>query len=201
MVNFRLRSKTAARLTRALIARLRALDLPSGLRLDFNSSLDEGAYARFIAALGDDRDSIDYVEDPTPWRDENGFGVIPTHPPVAVDLEATRAAGNVFAPSVRIVKPAAQAWEILLANATSARTVISTYLDHPLGQCFAAWVAATHADAAEAHALASHLAYEANEFSERLGLEGAHLRVPMDGMGIGFDDLLERRAWTEVSHG
>jgi o-succinylbenzoate synthase len=190
--------EAAIAITRELahhIRHIRALILPTGLRLDFNSSLTKAQYQRFVSALGDDCDGIDYVEDPTPWNSQNGFGALPSHPPLAVDFEASQANGNPRAPAVRIVKPAIQDWDTLLSEKLSQRTIISSYLDHPLGQCFAVWVAATRGSPSETHGLASHLSYEPNAFSERLELDGPRLLVPRVGTGIGFDELLEKLPW------
>ena len=69
-------------------------------------------------------------------------------------------------------------------------------MDHPVGQFFAAYVAATHRVSARC-GLFTHALYEPDAFIERIRAEGAQL-LPPDGTGIGFDDLLEDLPWTRI---
>ncbi|MDR3607179.1 MAG: enolase C-terminal domain-like protein [Oligoflexia bacterium] len=168
------------------------------LRLDFNSGLNAGGYAQFANEVEFPR--LDFIEDPTPWNPESGFRVPADTFPLAVDRESALAIESPICPRVIIVKPAAQEWEYLAARAKKhkIRAVFTSYLDHPMGQAFAALAAALAAPPLEIAGLISHPAYAANAFSELLSYQGPKLIVPREGTGIGFDDLLEKRRWKLV---
>jgi O-succinylbenzoate synthase len=73
-------------------------------------------------------------------------------------------------------------------------------MDHPLGQCFAAWWAARLActtERVEHCGLQTHELFEPSEFSEALGPAGPSFRFP-EGTGFGFDDLLEKLPWKRL---
>ena len=74
--------------------------------------------------------------------------------------------------------------------------VITSYMDHPMGQFGAAYFAALHP--APRCGLFTHVLYEKNEFSERIVSDGARLLAP-EGTGIGFDDLLEHLPWKRLA--
>jgi O-succinylbenzoate synthase len=172
----------------------------AGLRLDFNSALVTESYDKFVSALQGVAIHVDYIEDPTPWNHSgaSGFGVPEKPFTLAVDREATQAM-QVSPPRVVIIKPALQDWKYCVgrAQALGIRAIFSSYLDHPVGQMFAAWAAAT-SSSAETCGLLSHLAYQPNEFSEQIAHRGPMLIPPQNGTGIGFDDLLEKRNWKNV---
>jgi o-succinylbenzoate synthase len=188
-----------------------------GLRLDFNATLDAASFLRIAATLP--RERIDFVEDPCPydgavWRDLRAQ----TGLRLALDREVATEGVDVL-----VVKPALQRvpgeqvvgegvaasgerepgerraasgerGETVGAGAVSI--VVTSYMDHPIGQLHAAAVAARYATNARC-GLVTHLLYEANAFSERLALDGARL-VPPGGRGIGFEDLLEGLAWSRL---
>ncbi|MGZ8789795.1 MAG: hypothetical protein ACXW4P_16385 [Thermoanaerobaculia bacterium] len=73
---------------------------------------------------------------------------------------------------------------------------MTSYMDHAVGQFFAAYVAATH-DVNPRCGLMTHVLYEPDAFFERIERDGARL-LPPRGTGIGFDDLLERLPWKSI---
>jgi O-succinylbenzoate synthase len=156
------------------------------LRLDFNATLDAGEFARVAATLP--RERIDFVEDPCPYdgptwrrlREETGLRLA---------LDRTMAIEGV---DVLVVKPAVQAVVTLPAD-----VVVTSYMDHPVGQLHAAAVAARIATNPRC-GLVTHVLFEPDAFSEQLRLEGARL-VPPPGDGIGFDDLLLGLVWTRLA--
>ena len=81
------------------------------------------------------------------------------------------------------------------------RWVVTSYLDHPLGQSAAALAAAELARAwpgrVEPCGLLSQHVYAPNAFSERISGAGPWFRPP-GGTGLGFDDLLEGLAWRPI---
>ena len=162
---------------------------PSGfLRLDFNATLDAAAFARLARTLPHER--IDFVEDPCPYdpvawralREETGLRL-------ALDREVAFDGVDVL-----VLKPAIQHVEAL--DWGSREVVVTSYMDHPVGQLHAAAVATRVAPEAVC-GLVTHLLYEPDAFSGRLRLDGARL-VPPGGTGVGFDDLLEGLPWTEL---
>ncbi len=128
---------------------------------------------------------IDFLEDPSPF-DPKEWGTLPVG--VANDREMARDRGS---SQVLVVKPAVD--EIPVE--TSQRIVVTSYLDHPLGQCFAAYEAG-RAGVREICGLQSHFVYSATEFSEKLGELGPGFQGPV-GTGLGFDELLEGLDWRE----
>lgn len=162
---------------------------PKGrLRLDFNATLDAEAFAHVARTLPKER--IDFVEDPCPYdaatwrtlRQETGLRL-------ALDREVA-----VEGVDVLVVKPAIQNVDTL--DLGRREVVVTSYMDHPVGQLHAAVVAARVSPDAVC-GLVTHLLYEPDAFSERLTVDGARL-VPPGGTGIGFDDLLEGLPWMEL---
>lgn len=157
------------------------------LRLDFNGTLEPREFTRFMSRIPPDvAESIDYVEDPCPydgatWRSfRERFGVR-----LALDR---RVAGDGV--DVLVVKPAVQE----MPAADGRPIVVTAYMDHPLGQFAAAWVAARHRDRVDRCGLLTHVVYEPDGFIERIENNGPEL-LPPAGTGFGFDDLLEKIPW------
>ncbi|MHB8635570.1 MAG: enolase C-terminal domain-like protein [Fimbriimonadaceae bacterium] len=198
------------------LARLARLTRDTGLkiRLDVNAKLGASEVRDLLARLGaatDGLEWLDWVEDPCPYdiddwrrlRDEFGCRL-------AFDRAGKRvssAAGHRQLPDLRksadvvVCKPAADFAPHYLKSVISAGMPIcvTSYLDHPVGQAFAAQRAALLSSRCpvEACGLLTHDVYEPNAFSERLGSDGPVL-IPPTGTGIGFDDLLEALPWVEL---
>jgi O-succinylbenzoate synthase len=187
------------------------------LRLDFNATLDAPAFLRIAATLP--RERIDFVEDPCPydaviWRELHAQ----TGLRLALDREVATEGVDVL-----VVKPALQRvpGEQALGERVAAdgarvageraaggerggdpdvgavSIVVTSYMDHPVGQLHAAAIAARCATDSRC-GLMTHVLFEPNKFSERLGLDGARL-VPPGGAGIGFEYLLEELEWTRLA--
>ena len=92
---------------------------------------------------------------------------------------------------VLILKPALE--EI---PCTDAEIVVTSYMDHPIGQLCAAYAAAT-ANITSTCGLITHVLFESDPFIERMRINGTRL-VPPDGTGWGFDDLLESLPWQKL---
>ena len=107
-------------------------------RLDFNESLTPEQAAEFLLGLADGtRAAIDFVEDPCPYSDSAWTELRRrTRVKLAVDLEA---APMTSAAQVMVIKPAVDE-PFLLGEAAighNQRVVLTSYMDHPLGQTFA----------------------------------------------------------------
>lgn len=160
------------------------------VRIDFNERLTAEDFLRVAVALP--REQIDFIEDPCPFdesvwlevRKRSGFRL-------AVD-RASASAGTSAAADVVVHKPALHA----RFPFTEREVVVTSYMDHPVGQFGAAYVAATH-EVSSRCGLMTHVLYETNDFIERITCEGARL-LASRGTGIGFDDLLERLPWKKL---
>jgi O-succinylbenzoate synthase len=127
------------------------------------------------------------VEDPCPY-DPDVWIALHEQTGLRLALDRILAEDGV---DVLVVKPAIQD-----VPKTRKEIVITSYMDHPVGQLHAAAIAARFATSARC-GLVTHVLFESNEFSERLKLDGARLRPP-GGTGVGFDDLLQRISWKKL---
>jgi len=171
-----------------------------GWRLDFNEALETDAAADFLTGLHErTRAAIAFVEDPCPYADSTWAALHrQTRMNLAVDREAAphRAAAQVMVIKPAIDEPLPLA-EAALAN--RQRVVVTSYMDHPLGQTFAAWEAARlglqFPGLTGLCGLQTHHLFEPDAFTELLG-PWSPVFQPPPGNGLGFDDLLDALPWT-----
>ncbi|KIC76270.1 Uncharacterized protein DB41_GL00110 [Neochlamydia sp. TUME1] len=154
-------------------------------RLDFNAKLNAEQFWSFMEHLPVPKTSIDYIEDPFPfiyraWK--KAFETFKV--PLAADEFFKSAYGQPEAAQVLIMKPAIQR---LKQVDIRQRLIVTSYLDHPLGQMSAAYIASL--TTSESCGLLSHHIYQDNPFSERINNRGPFLQ-PVQGYGLGFDELL-----------
>lgn len=165
------------------------------LRLDANGSLDEAVFLAFWKSLGPTRDRVELVEDAIPpetaaWERLRGAGV-----PLAVDREAEKR----FLPGdIAVLKPALSGW----VPAVPAQYLVTSYMDHALGQIWAAAEASrlsagVNSDGMLVCGLMTHRCFEPDPFFEQIRCEGSRLIAPA-GTGLGFDDLLEGLPWKRL---
>lgn len=120
--------------------------------------------------------------------------------PLAVDRQLVKPTADF---SVWVVKPAINEMTSLLAMATSQkkRMVLTSYMDHPVGQSYAAWQAGLAAqqcpDLIDICGLVTHGLFEPDAFTEALGPPSPQFR-PASGTGLGFDSLLEQLRWKRL---
>ena len=158
-------------------------------RIDFN---ENGEVNEILEELGrwskEEKAAIDFLEDPVPYF-EGGWERLATESGLmmALDRHLERDRGD---SEVLVVKPAVQEMK------SGLRVVVTSYMDHPLGQAFAAWEAAK-AGGTEVCGLQTHGLFEANEFTEELGEVSPEFQVP-GGAGLGFDDLLDALPWSKL---
>ena len=171
-------------------------------RLDFNESTTPAAATEFLLGLAEKtRQAIDFVEDPSPYSESSWKEIRrATRVNLAVDREAAPLSS---AAQVMVIKPAIDEPFLLgeAALAHSQRVVVTSYMDHPLGQSFAAWEAARLAlqfpGLVGACGLQTHHLFEPDAFTEALGPWSPEFKVPT-GTGLGFDDLLDALPWTRL---
>lgn len=169
-------------------------------RLDFNATLTPDDALQFWNILPEAlRERIDFVEDPCPydvdvWQKLQDAGM-----PLAFDLPAPGVAGMpecTHTPMHRVVKPARD-------RTTAGLPVFTSYMDHPVGQVWAAYCAAKYYTSKPEHevplcGLITHHLYEPTEFSRCLGLKiMPDFPVP-EGPGLGFGDILEKLDWQKL---
>jgi O-succinylbenzoate synthase len=163
----------------------RVLDVPPHvrIRIDFNARLSAEEFLRVAETLPKER--IDFIEDPCPYDEEMWRDL---RERTGLRLALDRFEGNA---DVLVHKPAlGTEWPV------HDDVVVTSYMDHAVGQFFAAYVAATH-EVNPRCGLMTHVLYEPEAFFERVERDGARL-LPPRGTGIGFDDLLERLPWTSI---
>ena len=167
------------------------------LRLDFNGSLTVSLLDRFLEGMGEWILSLDFIEDPVPydaqvWSQlQRKWGIR-----LALDWYDKKENGSLDSDSfsVLVIKPARENWRAIaeFARQTDRSVMVTSYLDHPLGQMTAAWAAAQLKLNAglkmESCGLLSQTAYKPHLFSEVLQTEGPRILSPQ-GFGFGFDSL------------
>jgi len=161
------------------------------LRLDYNEVLSLSTFLEFWEELGTVRDAIQLVEDPVKWSPDSWRVLREVGVPAAVDREAE----SRFHPGdIAILKPAVSDW----VPSGDARFLVTSYMDHAIGQCWAAVEASrlerTCDDRLIGCGLLTHRCFEQDAFFERLRCRGPRL-LPPEGTGLGFDDLLGGLPW------
>jgi o-succinylbenzoate synthase len=173
--------------------KLKQLDtIPDGvrLRIDFNERLTPETFLETANRLP--RERVDFIEDPVPYdaevwsriRAEGGCRLALDRAPA--DLAST------VGVDVVVHKPA-------LSDrfpTFNGEVVVTSYMDHPVGQFGAAWVAASNRVSARC-GLMTHVLFEPDAFIDRITCDGSRL-LPPGGTGVGFDDLLEALPWTRL---
>lgn len=166
-------------------------------RIDFNCTLTPEEALQFWDMLSDAmKQRIDFVEDPCYYSVEAWQSLQDAGMPLGYDMPVpgeVRIPRCTTKPMMRLVKPARH-------HSTSGLPVFTSNMDHPLGQCWAAYNAAKfYTGKPESEiplcGLVTHHVYRPNPFSERMGMDiTPEFPVP-GGTGLGFDDLLEALPW------
>lgn len=169
------------------IAKLKSLErLPERvrLRIDFNARLTADEFL----ALSLPRERIDFIEDPCPY-DTATWRMLRERTGLRLALDREVAEDGV---DVLVVKPAIQEMP-----ETSREVVVTSYMDHAIGQMFAAHFAASRG-VTNVCGLFTHVLYEPDPFFERIRADGPRLVAP-GGTGIGFDKLLAALPWKKLA--
>lgn len=169
-------------------------------RVDFNCTLSPEAALKFWDTLSDAmKERIDFIEDPCAydvnvWQQLQDAGM-----PLGYDMpvaEGSSIPTRTSKPMMRIVKPAHH-------HSTMGMPIFTSYMDHPLGQCWAAYNAALYyTDKPENKVplcgLVTQHIFKPNAFSEELGMDVTpEFRIP-SGTGLGFDKLLAALPWKKL---
>lgn len=171
-------------------------------RLDFNESLDPETAEAFLTGLSQAaRRALDFIEDICPFSETAWEGLWKKH---RVRLAVDRESGpHRKAAQVTVIKPAVDE-PFLLGEAAAMNgqaVVMTSYMDHPLGQAFAAWEAARteliFPGLVGTCGLQTHHLFERDAFVEILGDWKPGFSVP-EGTGLGFDDELAALDWVKL---
>lgn len=169
-------------------------------RVDFDCTLTMEETLKFWDMLPQAlKERIDFVEDPcyydvNEWQQLQDAGIpLGYDTPMHNEKTIPQRTKN---PMMRIVKPARH-------HSNSGLPVFTSNLDHPIGQCWAAYSAAvfyanTPPDQVPLCGLVTQHVYKSNPFSEGLGMDiTPEFRAPT-GTGLGFDDLLNSLEWKKL---
>ncbi|MBC7980627.1 MAG: hypothetical protein H7Y36_08715 [Armatimonadetes bacterium] len=171
-------------------------------RLDFNESLSGEAAESLLTGLSaQTRMALDFVEDICPFS-ETAWAELRSR--TKIDLAVDREAGpHRVAAQVTVIKPALDE-PFLLSEAAAMygqRVVITSYMDHPLGQAFAAWEAARMGlifpGLVGVCGVQTHHLFDRNVFVEALGAWQPDFTIP-SGTGLGFNDELADLKWEKL---
>ncbi len=171
--------------------------IPDGckVRLDFNNRLNQSQFEEWISVIQSFTHMIDFIEDPFPfdptaWQQiQETYGV-----GLACDRVPEKALQYPDAYAVVIWKPAIQPCPNIPEG---KRLIITSYMDHPLGQMAAAYAAAPFSQG-EVMGLLSHKIYQTTPFSEALYTKGPYLHPDETTTGLGFDPLLTKLKWEKL---
>lgn len=172
------------------------------LRVDFNGCLDRHDFDKFceLLPLRVFR-HLDLIEDPVPYdavlwrRFHERWGVR-----LALD-KGWRQAVDGF--DAVVVKPSRRDWLEVAAKFPSQPLVLTSAMDHGLGQMFAAYQAALalhEMPSRVSHCgLATQHLFERDEFFEQITAPGGALTLDRWGTGLGFDDTLAHLPWKRLT--
>lgn len=171
-------------------------------RLDFNESLDPATADAFLTGLSAQaRMAIDFIEDICPFSEKVWEALWKKH---RIRLAVDRESGpHRKAAQVMVIKPAVdEPFPLAEAAGMNGQAVVMTgYMDHPLGQAFAAWEAARMGlifpGIIGTCGLQTHHLFEKDAFTETLGDWKPDFTIP-EGSGLGFDVALAALDWQKL---
>ena len=177
------------------------------LRFDFNGVLSRGQIIEFVESMGSSAlQQIDFLEDPCSldepvWEElRDRYGV-----KTAVDRGIGKVSKGKLEFDYAILKPAVNRMDRLCDSAlvNGRNVVITSYMDHPVGQCYAAYMAGLLDEkylglVNKRCGLMTHGLYEPTTFTELLGQKTPRWKSPHGGTGLGFNDLLEGLDWKKL---
>ena len=102
-----------------------------------------------------------------------------------------------------MLKPGRREWREMTDGLPSdVRVVMTSAMDHAIGQSFAAYEAALAwkelGSRLDLCGLATQHLFEQDEFFARLGMKGDQLQVDREGTGLGFDEVIANLPWQSI---
>lgn len=170
------------------------------LRVDFNGVLDRMTFEKFVEFMPlRIYRALDFVEDPFPYEAE-AWEAIRRRWGVALALDKGWKTGTHGFDAV-VVKPARRDWRVVADMHPEKRLVMTSAMDHALGQMFAAYEAATAAAAGytlDYCGLCTEHLFAKDAFFERVTSHGGYLEADRSGGGLGFGEVLEGLPWRRL---
>lgn len=171
------------------------------LRVDFNGCLDAPGFSQFMELMPPHLSQhLDLIEDPFPY-DAGLWQQAQMRWNVRLALDKGWRDGTTGFSAV-VVKPARRDWRTVALKHPGLPLILTSAMDHAIGQMFAAYEAATAkteiGDRIDLCGLCTQHLFEPDGFFERLKSPGGHLLPDLHGGGLGFGDLLERLPWQRL---
>ncbi|MCB1227928.1 MAG: hypothetical protein KDK99_19075 [Verrucomicrobiales bacterium] len=173
-------------------------DVPLRFRVDFNGCLGALSFNQFVQFMPlRTYRRLDWVEDPYPYEAET-WQAARERWGIRLALDKGWRQGSEGFDAV-IVKPARRDWRPIAERYPSHPLVLTSAMDHPLGQAFAAYEAAVAraelGDRVDLCGLCTQHLFAPDDFMDRIASPGGQLAWDLSGGGLGFGDLLERLPW------
>lgn len=176
---------------------------PTGLklRMDFNGCLDARGFSQFIEFMPlRTYQQLDLIEDPFPYEPE-AWEQAQRRWGVRLALDKGWREGSLGFSAV-VVKPARRDWRMVAERHPGHPLMLTSAMDHALGQMFAAYEAAVArqelGDRIGLCGLCTQHLFESDGFFERLACPGGRLQPDLSGGGLGFGEVLERLPWRRL---
>jgi O-succinylbenzoate synthase len=171
------------------------------LRADFNGCLEPAAFRKFVEFMPlRVYRQMDLIEDPVPYE-EGLWNEVRDRWQVRLALDKGWQNGQTGFDCV-VVKPARRDWRVVAARHPGVRLMLTSAMDHPLGQAWAAYESALAwqalGESLELGGLVTHHLFQRDAFSERLGISEGVLQVDRSGTGLGFDEVLRALEWEQL---
>ncbi len=170
------------------------------LRVDFNGVLERPAFEQWIECLPSEvRERLDFIEDPFPYAAEE-WEAVRQRWGVKLALDKGWRDGTQGFDAV-VVKPARREWRVVAEKHPQQRLVMTSAMDHALGQMFAAYeaaVALAEGQVLDFCGLCTEHLFEQDAFFERVKSHGGRLTADRSGGGLGFGDVLEQLPWRRL---
>lgn len=169
--------------------------LHMGTQLRWRFDLNAGDGKTFLKRLDPEIFTrLDFIEDPMPYNKKK-WEELSARFGVAFAFDHPIGAGRAVYPGIRVLKPAREA---VMPRQVD---VLTSSMDHALGQSFAFWCAQTAVKKFRVqkwdYGLQTDHLFQSNPFFDEIRPKGAYFS-PSIGYGIGFNDLLERCEWIPV---
>lgn len=171
-------------------------------RVDFNGCLEPAAFRKFVEFMPlRVYRQMDLIEDPVPY-DAGLWSEVKERWNLRLALDKGWQNGTEGF-DVVVVKPARRDWRVVGERHPERRLMLTSAMDHPLGQAWAAYEAALAkrelGQRLELCGLVTQHLFQRDAFSECLGVSAGVLQVDRSGTGLGFDHVLEKLDWQRLA--
>ena len=172
------------------------------LRVDFNGCLDSRSFGQFMEYMPlRVYRQLDFVEDPFPY-DAEQWQESRVKWGVHLALDKGWQHGTSGFDAV-VVKPARRDWRVVAETHPHSPLVLTSAMDHAIGQMYAAYEAAVARREFGARiglcGLSTQHLFESDAFFECVDARGGYLSADQSGGGLGFGDVLERVPWRRLT--